>query len=114
MECELSSPFGPNPLSLPRYAEQPVHGSLPPQWKKMLDTTALNTQCMLQSWIPSVVKKCLHHWIAPETKRMNVQRVLDLLGKKGTSQSWWTANFRKSLDKWGERHLCTTTQTQGG
>ena len=37
LECELCSPYGPNPLSLPNYAEQPMQGSSPPQWKKMPD-----------------------------------------------------------------------------
>ena len=40
----------------------------------MLDATAPNAQCMLQSWILSVVIKCLHYWITPETKQMNVHR----------------------------------------
>ena len=57
VECELCSPSGPNPLSLPNYADQPMQGSSPPQWKKMLDVSAPNAQCMLQSWIPSVVNK---------------------------------------------------------
>ena len=72
----------------------------------MLDATAPNAQCMLQSWIPSVVKKCLHYWIAPETKQLNVNRVMDLVGKKGMPKQWWTRTLRKSLDKWGEHQLC--------
>ena len=65
--------------------------------------------CMLQSWIPSAVKKCLHHLITPETKLVNVQRVLNLLSKTDMPQQWWTGNLRKSLNKWGEPHLCTVT-----
>ena len=83
LEPELSSPRGSTPLSLPKYADQPVQGSSPPRCRKMLDPTAPNAQCMLQSWIPSVVKKCLHYWITPDTKRMNVNRVVELLHKKG-------------------------------
>ena len=105
LECELSSPSGPAPLSLPRYADQPVQGSSPPQCRKMLDPTAPNAQCMLQSWIPSVVKKCLHYWITPETKQLNVNRVVELLHKKGMPTQWWERSLRKSLDKWGERKL---------
>ena len=106
LECEPSSPSGPNPLSLPRYAEQPMQGFSPPQWKKMLDATAPNAQCMLQSRIPCVIKKC--YWITPETKQMNVHRALNLLGKKGVPKNRWTRNVRKSLDKWRERCLCDT------
>ena len=46
----------------------------------------------------SVVKKRLHYWIAPETKQVNVQRVLNLLGNKGMPKNWWARNLRKSLD----------------
>jgi hypothetical protein len=107
LECELNSPCGPIPLSLPNYAEQPMQGSSPPRWKKMLDATAPNAQCMLQSWIPSVIKKCLHYWITPETKRLNLQRVLSLLYRKDMPKQWWTGNLRKGLNKWDELSLYT-------
>ena len=109
LECELGSPGGPTPLSLPNYAEQPMQGSSPPQWKKMLNATAPNAQSMLQSWIPSVVKKCLHYWITLETKQINVQRVVNLLNKNNMPKQWWTGNLRKSLNKWGEIRLYNIT-----
>ena len=109
LECELDPRGGPTPLSLPDYAEQPMQGSSPPQWKKMLRATAPNAQSMLQSWIPSVVKKCLHYWITPETKQINVQRVVNLLNKNNMPKQWWTGNLRKSLNKWGEIRLYNNT-----
>ena len=107
LEFELNSPFGNNPLALPGYADQPMQGSSPPQWKNMLDPTTPNAQGMLQSWIPSVVKKCLHLWTKPTTKQLNVNRVVYLLCKKGMPKLWWwTRSLRKSPDKWAERRLC--------
>ena len=111
--CELSSQSGSTPLSLPKYADQPVQGSSPPQRRKMLDPTATNTQFMLQSWILSVMKKCLHYWIKPETKQMNVNRVVELLHKKGMPTQWWDRSLRKSLDKGGERGLCANAPLRG-
>ena len=113
LECELSSPSGSTPLSLPKYADQQVQGLSPPQCRKMLDPTATNTQCMLQSWIPSVVKKCLHYWITPETKQMNVNRVVELLHKKGMPRQWWDRSLGKSLDKGGERGLWANAPLRG-
>ena len=84
-----------------------MQGSSPPQWKEILDATAPNAQCMLQSWIPSVIKKCPHYWITPETKRLNLQRVLSLLYRKDMPKQWWTGNLRKGLNKWGDLGLYT-------
>ena len=71
------------PVSLPKCADQPMQGSSPPQWKKMPDPRAPDAQSMLQSWIPLVVKKCLHYWISKDTKGENVCRVVRLLETKG-------------------------------
>ena len=75
----------------------------------MLNATALNARSMLQSWIPSVVKKCLHYWITPETKQLNVQQVVNLLNKSNMPKQCWTGNLRKSLNKWGEIRLYNIT-----
>ena len=60
-----------------------------------------------------MVKKWLHYWITPETKQMNVNRVVELLHKKGMPTQWWERSLRKSLDKWGERKLCANIPLRG-
>ena len=47
LECQHDSPTGPNPITLPDCLGQPVEGSAPPQWQKLLDSTAPNALCML-------------------------------------------------------------------
>ena len=100
LECMLSDPLGDHPLSLPDVLCC-ISDSTPPQVEKLMDPTALGCASMLQSLVPSWVKKAVHYRLSRLTAERNLEFLQQLLTRKAYPTSTWKPLLRKGARAWG-------------